>query len=114
MHRRRLELDGDRATLKVEDTLQMTAEHALAICFHFAEHCTVSADGPSILAISNRASLRISPDPRLSASLQRGSTNPIAGWTSRTYHRKSAATTLVLSGRFDRDVTLLTSVAIST
>jgi hypothetical protein len=112
-HVRRLELDGEAGTLTLTDRLAMKSAHSIRASLHFAEHCALSSVGSRIDVKTSRGSVRFDPDPRLTASLHRGEVGPIAGWVSRRYHCKTATTTIVLSGTFDRDVSLVTKIFIS-
>jgi hypothetical protein len=111
-HTRRIELDGDARVLTITDRLAMRGEHALSAYFHFSETCQVAASGSAIEAVTPSGSVTLEADPRLTVTILRGSTDPIGGWVSRAYHRKTAATTVVLSGRFQGESRLVTRVLI--
>ncbi len=96
IHRRRLELDGARRVLTIEDEIQTGARHAVAVCFHFAEHCLVKQAGPQrveVLVTGGGVTLEL--DPRLDLNLSCGTELPLGGWVSRGYHRKEPATSVV-------------------
>jgi hypothetical protein len=114
-HRRRLDLDGAPArALTVTDTLVMKGRHDVAAYYHFSEEsCTVSPVDGAIEAATPRGTVRLVPDARLTASMQHGATDPIAGWVSRGYHRKTATTTVRLTGSFAGNVTLITRIHIA-
>jgi uncharacterized heparinase superfamily protein len=96
MHRRTLDLDGRARRLAVRDRLDASGRHRAALHFHFAEDCRVSPAGPHAFRVeTGRGAVTLALDPRLSATLLRGSEDPIAGWVSRGYHRKSASATVI-------------------
>lgn len=95
-HRRTLELDSPSRTLTVRDDILARREHKIAVYFHVAEPCRVTAAGPKRFAIeTERGAVCLEMDPALSVETFAGSETPIAGWVSRGYHRKVPATTLV-------------------
>jgi uncharacterized heparinase superfamily protein len=95
-HRRTLALDGTRRLLTIHDRLEGAGPHRAALYFHFAEGCRVSALGPHVFAVdAGEGTATLTLDPRLRAVVRRGSEDPISGWVSRGYHRKSPSTTVV-------------------
>ena len=95
-HRRTLELDGRERTLAVRDDIIASGRHKVEVCFHLAEHCGVVQTGQNRYEIdAGPGKVVIELDPRLSVETLRGSEDPIGGWVSRGYHRKTASTTMV-------------------
>jgi hypothetical protein len=96
VHRRTLELNGQRKTLTVRDDVDLAARHHVAVYFHLAEECRVKRIGPGRFSIDfGPGVLTFTMDDRLTVATFTGSEDPIAGWVSRGYHRKAAGTTLV-------------------
>ena len=96
IHRRKLDLDGEQRVLTIEDELVARERHEYAFHLHFSEHCRVTSVGEHEFQIAiGEESARLHVDPRLSVELRQGGTEPIGGWISRGYHRKTAATTLI-------------------
>ncbi|MCX5671539.1 MAG: alginate lyase family protein [Planctomycetota bacterium] len=96
VHRRTLELDGLKRELTVADDILTRGSHDVEVCFHLAENCRVRQ------AVPNRCEIDVGPggvtielDPRLSVRTRCGSEDPVGGWVSRGYHRKTPSTTLV-------------------
>lgn len=113
VHRRHLELDGERRELRILDELEGAGTHTAAVCFHFAADCRV------VRAEHGRYELHAGPvrvtleiDPRLEVELLRGSTAPIGGWVSRGYHRKQPAVTLIGRTRWQERVRLTCRLSI--
>jgi hypothetical protein len=98
VHRRALEMDGGARTFTIVDTLQMRGEHRVSMFFHAAEHARVRQSGSSQFIIElagGTATLDL--DPQLTATFAEGRDEPIGGWVSRGYHRKSPAVTIEAS-----------------
>ncbi|MCG3128933.1 MAG: hypothetical protein CHACPFDD_03829 [Phycisphaerae bacterium] len=112
-HIRFVTLDGDSRTLTIVDELITQGHHRAVLHFHLAESCTVTEleDGQARID-TGRGIVEMSFDPRLTVAALRGSTDPIAGWVSRGYHRRSPATTLSASCEMAQTVRLVTRVEI--
>ncbi len=96
MHRRSLTLDSGKKTLDILDSVMTDGTHGLNIHFHVSDNCSVEKKGPSHIVIDTGAgTISLKLDSRYTASLAVGHENPIAGWVSRGYHRKSPGTTIV-------------------
>lgn len=110
-HRRSLCLQEDQSELTIVDELSAKAEHRVVLCLHFAEQCRVTPDVGRFNVAWDGGSARVEVDERLAAELVTGSENPIAGWVSRGYHRKSPTTTLLGRCRTPGSVTLRTRIS---
>ena len=96
IHRRTLELDGLDRTLVIRDEILATGRHDVEVCFHFAEHCRATPEGENHYSIDvGPGVVEMDLDGRLSVAAVRGGEDPIGGWVSRGYHRKTASTTLI-------------------
>jgi hypothetical protein len=91
VHRRRLDLRGDR--LEIGDELLGQGEHELEWRLHFAPECGVALDGEVCRVSRDGASLRITLDSALSWHVVHGGRD--GGWYSPAYHLKVASATLV-------------------
>jgi hypothetical protein len=95
VHRRTLELDGPKRELTVRDDILARGKHDVEICFHLAENCRVRQAAPNRYEVDvGPGGVTIELDPRLSVRTLCGSEEPIGGWVSRGYHRKTPSTTL--------------------
>lgn len=95
-HRRTVSLNGDSATITIEDQIVAAGSHSCELYWHFAEDCVVTPQGSGTFNVTTgERALTMTVDQRLDTSLLRGSESPIAGWVSRGYHRKSPAVTLI-------------------
>jgi hypothetical protein len=93
LHRRTLRLEGPE--LSVVDELVGAGEHAAEFLLHFSEECNVRAvSGNDYIAEFCGGRMEMAIAGPLHVRLVRGETNPILGWVSRGYHRKSSAFTL--------------------
>lgn len=95
-HRRTVRLDGRRREVLINDKISAAASHSVAVYFHLAEQCRVERTGPGRFRVEvGGGTVTIIMDDRLTAETFVGSEDPIAGWVSRSYHSKTAGTTLV-------------------
>src|SRR6185503_12624960 len=98
--------------LKVEDALEMTAEHEVELFFHCAEQCAVeeTADGYALSRDGMRVELKL---PAGGASeVLRGSVAPMAGWVSRSFDRREPASTIVWRAKVSGRTLLRTGIQI--
>jgi hypothetical protein len=99
LHRRSVELDGQKRLVVIQDELIGDGPHQMTIAFHLAEHCEVAEQTQHRFRISaGPGALMLALDQRLSVRVLRGSTEPRGGWVSRGYHRRTPATTILLVG----------------
>ena len=110
IHRRTLRLDGASRLLDIRDEVQARHRHELAVRFQFGERCRLlSRDGRHLrVAVADRGCVTLELDPLSTVETRQGSESPIAGWVSRSYHRKTPA--LCVTARLSASgSTLLTS-----
>ena len=106
-HCRTLVLDGRLRRLTIHDEIKAAGKHEVAACFHLAEQCQVDRLAPGRLRVDAGAGVvTMTMDPQLDVEVLAGGEQPIAGWVSRGYHRKTAGTTLVGRCRIDGDAAL--------
>ena len=108
VHRRTIELDGRERKLVIRDDLLARGRHQVEVCLHFAETCRVARKSAGVFEVEvgpGAVALRL--DPRLSVRMLTASENPIAGWVSRGYHRKTPGTTLIGSCSIDGNASLV-------
>lgn len=95
VHRRTVELDGPRRQIEISDEIVAARRHRIEVRFHLGEQCLAKQVAPNRFEIdTGRGLARLELDPRLEVRLDYGSCEPIAGWVSRSYHRKTPAVTL--------------------
>lgn len=100
VHRRTLELDERSRILTIQDDIVGSGTHEITAYFHMAEDAVVSAERSNRYRIAvNGGTVTLEVDPRLTVEALTGSKEPIGGWVSRGYHRKSPSTTLTARGR---------------
>jgi len=104
VHRRMLELDGKKMTVKIRDDIICKGSHHVAFYFHLSEICSPPEMQSNICeaAVEGRT-VKIEIDPRLSVEMLAGSEDPIGGWVSRGYHQKTPSTTIVCRGNIQGD-----------
>ena len=113
VHRRTLELDAPSATLVVRDEIEAKGPHEIALFWHFSQECRLS-EGPGSgreVAVAGRRFV-VETDPRLALTVLFGSEQPIGGWVSRGYHRKTPAPTLVGRADLGGSTSLVTRIAV--
>ncbi|KAF0189870.1 MAG: heparinase II/III family [Desulfobulbaceae bacterium] len=96
LHRRSLELDGQKRILQITDEVLAQGEHTIRLAFHCAPTCSLRKLNDHEFRLTGQnggAILRI--DPILAAEIFQGSTQPLLGWASNGYHRKQPCPTLV-------------------
>jgi hypothetical protein len=95
IHRRALNLIGPQRQLVVRDELIGKGEHKAALFLHFSEACVLrKVSDHCFSAESGEEQIIIEFDHRFEVKSLKESYEPIFGWVSRGYHRKSPATTL--------------------
>lgn len=114
IHRRTLALDSRRRLLTVRDDILCAARHSISWILPLSEHCrSVSPEGSNrFRADFARGAVWIRLDERLCVDVLRGGEDPIAGWVSRGYHRRSPAFVLVGRMTCDGRTSLRTSILI--
>lgn len=111
IHRRSLELNPDTGRITIQDDLTAAGSHSLAIVFHCSEQCRVQRTDSHTLSIAGpQFTLAMELDERLDVAVITGSRHPIRGWTSRGYHRKAKAATIVAKGRITGSSAFVTTI----
>jgi hypothetical protein len=113
IHRRTLSLEGSSGVLTIRDEIVAKGAHEIAIYFHLAEDTALSTRPGNQFRIDVAGhTVMLDVDERLAVETLKGSEAPIAGWVSRSYHRKVPATTLVARGRTNRAATFVSRIHI--
>jgi len=113
IHRRRVTLDDQEPLIVVEDEIVADGRHVVESYWHLAEHCRAQARGSHEFIVDcGPGVVTIVLDPRLTVSAVRGSEEPILGWVSRAYHRKTSSTTLTGRCESTGTITLRTKMLI--
>jgi hypothetical protein len=100
VHRRTLDLDGTSGVLTVRDEIVAGGTHDVAACFHLAEDLHVGEAAPNTYTVAaGGGTVTLELDGRFTVVRLSGSEEPISGWVSRRYHRKTASTTLIARAR---------------
>ncbi|MEO7813370.1 MAG: alginate lyase family protein [Usitatibacter sp.] len=96
-HCRRIALDKRSRTLRIEDELQMRGTHAVEVFLHCAEDTEVAAIPGGVSLTRHGRTLRVRWPQEAAGAMDvlHGSTEPIGGWVSRRFDRKTPAPTLV-------------------
>ncbi len=97
IHRRRWRFEKTARTLHLRDTLECAADHRVERWWHFSEDCQVEVTDPGVLVTKagRRLELQLDSKSRGHRFLLIGSDDPMAGWISRSFDRKSPAYSLV-------------------
>lgn len=110
-HRRTITLDGDPGEVLISDEILAGGCHQVAMYLHLAEHCRVESLGENRFQVDyGNGTVTIEIDGQLSVTMVSGSENPILGWVSRGYHRKTPSTTLVSRCACEGDLSLCTRI----
>jgi hypothetical protein len=112
-HRRTITLDGSRGEVRLLDELTGSGQHSATFCLHIAESYSCKKTlGHSHQFTNGIYGATIDIDTQLRAEVLRGSENPIAGWVSSSYHRKTPACTLLGRCNWQDHLKLETRIAI--
>jgi hypothetical protein len=111
-HRRRIDLEKPTRRIVIEDTLEMRGAHEVELFFHCHEGCEVRQDGKSLTLSRGGRSLTIRLPEGGEVQVIRGSTEPMAGWVSRSFDRKQPAPTIVWRRKLTGTTVLTTEIAV--
>lgn len=110
-HRRTMTLSGRRRLLTISDEIDARGAHDISIHFHIGEGLRVSRSGErSVVVDAGDGRIELRLDPRLELALVTGGEDPIIGWISRGYHRKTPITTVVGRCRGEGRLRLFTEI----
>jgi hypothetical protein len=114
VHHRTVELDGLKRELTVRDDILTRGKHDVEVYFHLAENCRVTQAAPNRYEVDvGPGGVTIELGPRLSVRTLCGSEDPIGGWVSRGYHRKTPSTTLIGHCAVAGNTSLVTRIKIA-
>jgi uncharacterized heparinase superfamily protein len=95
-HTREVRFDSACRRLTVDDTVACAAAHSVERFWHFAESWVVRSDGPGrVVAESGGMIVSMDLGPESQVEILRGSTQPRAGWISRSFGSREPTTTVV-------------------
>lgn len=101
-HRRELLLEKPSSRLQVIDELLGSGAHEIEIFWHFAEQCTVLANGRDVRVTCGNVLISMTLPKELHCDVHRGLELPRpSGWSSRGFDSKVPTTTVVARGRVD-------------
>jgi hypothetical protein len=113
LHRRRVEFDAGNDTFVVTDVLECKDTHDIAVSWHFAESCKVTATAEGLQAMAMSQGLSMTCSLGNGVELLRASEAPLGGWISRTFDEKSAITTAVWSTRITGTTEITTRIRLT-
>jgi uncharacterized heparinase superfamily protein len=100
VHTRTLDLDPCARILTVRDDVAASGTHEIAVYFHLSEDAKVlPEEGNRFKIWVPGGTVTLEVDTRLAVEIVEAPEQPIGGWVSRGYHRKSPSTTLVARAR---------------
>lgn len=113
VHRRTVTLNGPAAQITIVDELSGGGRHRAALHLHLAEHASIRSVASGVYEVDyGRGSLALRLDPRCSVTVARGSAQPMLGWVSRRYHRKTASSTLTAQCEWEDRLSVVTSMIV--
>ena len=108
-HRRELLFEKQQSRLQVTDELLGSGQHEVEMFWHFAEQCSVLANGRNVRVSCDDVLLSITLPKELRCNVYRGVERPQpSGWISRSFDSKVPATTVVARGKIDGGARLVT------
>lgn len=109
VHRRSVTLLDDEDVLVVRDEILAKGRHTVTLCWHFSEHCRVEQTASNQFRVEfEGGQVAMAMEPTLSVTTSFASEDPICGWVSRGYHRRTPSTTVIGRTTSDGDVVLTT------
>jgi hypothetical protein len=112
MHRRIIRYDSKRNAVKVEDILECSGEHEVALHWHFAEGCHAETVGQTLHIARRDKGLHMSCHFGNGPQLHCASTAPIAGWISRSFDSKAGIATAAWRGTIRGTSTIVTEITL--
>lgn len=113
VHRRRVAFSRADRRLIIEDELVGAGGHSAEWCFHLAEECSLRReDGNRFVIGAPPGEVTLELDDSLAVTVLEGSEDPIAGWVSRGYHRKSKSATILARREWEGRVNVSTRLLI--
>ncbi|MGW8391234.1 alginate lyase family protein [Pseudoduganella sp. HUAS MS19] len=112
MHRRIIRFDSKRNAVNVEDILECSGEHEVALHWHFAEGCHAEMVGQTLHIARRDKGLHMSCHFGRGPQLHCASTAPIAGWISRSFDSKAGITTAAWRGTIRGTSTIVTEITL--
>jgi hypothetical protein len=113
IHERTVELRREENRMIVTDRLFCSGYHTVELFWHFAEDVAVALQGDGVRAVSGELAVVLDvAKAGVRPALYRGSDNPIAGWISRRFAVKVAATTAVWRWTIDGEDAATTTILI--
>ncbi|MDY6947998.1 MAG: alginate lyase family protein, partial [Pseudomonadota bacterium] len=108
-HRREILFEKQSSRLQVTDELLGSGAHEVEMFWHFAEQCTVLANGCDVRVSCADVLLSMTLPKELRCEVHRGVERPQPlGWISRSFDAKVPTATLVARGRIDGAARLIT------
>jgi hypothetical protein len=99
--RRAVKLDKRREMITIDDYLEMKTAHKVEQYFHLAPECHLENIDTNTWQITNAGKkVQLIVDSRFNCEVYAGSEDPIYGWFSDAYDRKTPINTLVCRGAF--------------
>lgn len=113
-HRRTVTLDGNSRIVTVQDELEGRSTHSAELYFHFSERCLVADKGNNQFRIDfGPGRLELNLEGQLKTRLRSGCLDPIAGWVSRGYHRKTPTPTVIATCSWSGRLALRTQLVVT-
>ena len=112
MHRRIIRYDSKRNAVNVEDILECSGEHEVALHWHFAEGCHAETVGQTLHIARRDKGLHMSCHFGNGPQLHCASTAPIAGWISRSFDSKAGIATAAWRGTIRGTSTIVTEITL--
>ena len=110
-HRREILFEKQQSRLQVTDELLGSGAHDVELFWHFAEQCSVLADGRTVRVSCGDVLLTMILPEQLRCNVHRGVERPEpTGWISRSFDSKVPTATVVASGRIDGGARLVTRI----
>jgi len=116
VHRRSIRLEADKQCLTIDDEIMARDEHQVKLNFHLAEGCEITQTGNNCYGVMSKtgSQVTIEFETRLTVEVFRGQENPISGWHSNSYHRKTPINTIQCTAATHGNSSFLTLIRVIT
>ena len=112
-HEREIRFDKVRGQIDIFDRISCRAQHRVERFWQVSEKCAVLVQGAAAQIRSQTAAIRLEDVGGDRPPIEfRGSTEPKAGWISRSFGQKDPTSTLVFEDQLSADTTLHTRITL--
>ncbi|MGB2959905.1 MAG: alginate lyase family protein, partial [Bacteroidota bacterium] len=111
IHERAVSFLSERNAFEMKDTIKGAGDHRVEQFFHFSPECACREENGAYVIENRGVRIRLVPDRQVSTrGVHTGETDPIRGWYSPGFDRKSPSPTLCCTLDIDGGAELITMI----